>query len=79
MMSLLTMSLIFLKSTGTGLNLSAPESSTFVFKLFKLLGTLTNLLISSLTISALKAINSLLAAKLNASAPVASSNSYLVA
>ena len=79
MMSLLTMSLIFLKSTGTGLNLSAPESSTFVFKLFKLLGTLTNLLISSLTISALKAINSLLAAKLNVSAPVASSNSYLVA
>ena len=79
MVSLLTMSLIFLKSTGTGLNLSAPESSTFVFKLFKLLGTLTNLLISSLTISALKAINSLLAAKLNVSAPVASSNSYLVA
>ena len=79
MVSLLTMSLIFLKSTGTGLNFSAPESSTFVFKLFKLLGTLTNLLISSLTISALKAINSLLAAKLNVSAPVASSNSYLVA
>ena len=34
-------------STGTVFNLLTPKSSTFVFKLFKLVGTLTSLLMSS--------------------------------
>ena len=63
--SLSTTSLNFLKSTGTFYNLPTYESSTFVFKLFKLVETLTSLLMSSLSASAFKAINSFLAAKSN--------------
>ena len=51
-------------------------SSTFVFKLLEQVGILTNLLNSNLSISAFKAIKSLLAAKLDASTPVASSNYF---
>ena len=49
-----TTSLNLLKSTRTVFNLPTFESSTFVFRLFKLVGTLTNLLISSLSTSVLK-------------------------
>ena len=78
--SLSTRSLIFFKSTGTAFNLpTTSKSSTFVFKLFELVGTLTNLLMSSLSTSAFNAIKSFLAAKSDVSIPVAWSNSFLVA
>ena len=38
-----TTSLSLLKSTGTGSNLSKPNLSTLLFKLFKLVGTTFNL------------------------------------
>ena len=60
-----------LKSIGTILN-------TFVFKSFKLVGILTNSLISSSSTSAFRAIKSFLAAKSNISTPVACSNYFLV-
>ena len=65
-------SLNFFKSTGT------PKSSTSVFKLFKLVGTLTNLLMSSLSTSAFEVTKSFLAAKSDVSTPAACSNSFVV-
>ena len=69
--SLATTSHNFCKSTGTVFNLPSSKSSTFVFKLFKLVGTLTSLLITYLSNSAFKAIKSFLAAKSDLSTPVA--------
>ena len=69
-----TTSLGFYKSTGIVLNLPTSKSSTFVFKLFKLVGTLTNLLMSSLSASAFKTI--FLAAKLDVSTTAASYNLF---
>ena len=59
----------FFESTGTVFNLAISKSS--VFKLFKLVGTLTNLLMSYLSTSTFKAIKSFLAAKSDVSTPVA--------
>ena len=42
------------KSTGTVFNLPKSESSTFVFKLFELVRTLTNLLMSVCQLQLLK-------------------------
>ena len=64
------------KSTRKIFNLSTSKSSTFLFKLLKPCRTLTNLLMSSLSISAFKAITSLSAAKLDVSTPVAFFNSF---
>ena len=49
--SLSTTSLIFFKSAGTAFNLLTPKSSTFVFKLLKLVRTLSNLLMLNLSTS----------------------------
>ena len=57
-----TTSLNFFKSTGTVFNLPASKLATFVFELFPLFGTLTSLLMSSLSTSAYKTIKSFLAA-----------------
>ena len=56
--SLSTASLNFIKSTGTVFNLATPKSSTFVFKLFKVVEISTILLMSRLWTSAVKAIQS---------------------
>ena len=45
--SLLTASFNFLQSTGTVFNAPTSKPSTFAFKFFKIVGTLTNLLMSS--------------------------------
>ena len=66
----------FFKSTGTVFNLSASKSSSFVFKFFKPVETLTNLLISILSTLAIKAMKSLWAAKLDVSTPAASYRSF---
>ena len=71
-----TTSLNFFKTTGTVFKLPTSKPSTFVSKLSKLVGTLTNFLISSLPTSALKATKSCLAAKLNALVPVTSFNHF---
>ena len=76
--SFFTTSLNFPKSTGTVFNSPTFKSFTFLFKLFKLVGTLINLLISSLSTSAFKAIKSFLASKSDVSTPVAYSKSFLV-
>ena len=68
--SLATTSLNVFKSAGTVFNLPTSKSSTFVFELLKIVETLTNLLMSSLSISAFKAIKSFLAAKLDVLKPV---------
>ena len=52
------------------------KSSNFLKKLFKLVETLTKLLISSLSIYALKAVKLRLAAKLDLLTPVASFNFF---
>ena len=70
-------SLKFFKSTGTVFNLPTSESFIFVLKLLKLVGTLTNLLMPSLSTSAFEVTKSLLAAKLDVSTPVAYSNYFL--
>ena len=74
--SLSTASLKFFKSTGTVFSLPTSKSPTFVFILFKIVGTLTSLLISSLLTSAFKEMKSFLAAKSDLSTPVAYSNSF---
>ena len=71
--SLSTTSLNFFTSTGTVFNLPASKSSTFVFELFKLRRILAGLFTSSLSTSAFKAIKYCLAAKPDASLPVARS------
>ena len=48
----------FFKSTGLVFNLPTSKSSTIVFKLIKLVGTLVGLLISSFSNSAVKAAKS---------------------
>ena len=63
-------------STGTVFNLPTSKSSPFVFKLFKRVGTLTTLLMSSLPASPFEAKKYFLAAKSDVSKPVASSNSF---
>ena len=60
--SLSTTSLNFYKSTGAVFNLPASKSSTIAFKLFKLVQTLTGLLMSNLSTSAFKALKWILAA-----------------
>ena len=74
--SLSTTSLTFFKSTGTVFNLPTSKSSTTVFKLFRLVGTLVSLLMPVLSMSAFKAIKSFLAAKSDVSMLVACSNSF---
>ena len=54
--SLFTEWLNFLKHIRTICNSPTSKTSTFVFQLFKLVGTLTNLLMSSLSVSAFNAI-----------------------
>ena len=71
-----TASLNFFKSTGTVFISPISKSSTFVLKLFKLVGTLNNFLISNLSTSAFKATKSFLVAELAVSKPVACSNSF---
>ena len=68
--SLSTTSLKVFKATVTVFNLPTSKSFTFVFKLFKLIETI-NLLLFSLPTSAFKAMKSFLAAKSDASTPVA--------
>ena len=53
-----TTSLNPFKSTGTTFNLPTPKFSTYVSKLFKSVVTLANLLMSSLSNPAFKAIKS---------------------
>ena len=69
-------SLNFVKSTETVFNLATSKSYIFVFKLFKLLVTLINLVMSSLRTSAFKLRKSFLAAKSDVSTPIAWSNSF---
>ena len=69
-------SFYFFKSNGTVFNLPTSKSSTFIFKLFKQIGTLVSLLMSSLSASDFKAIKSFLVAKSDVSMPVAWSNSF---
>ena len=57
-------------------NLPASKLSTFVFKLYKLVGTLVILVMPILLTSAFKGIKSFLAAKSDTSVPVACSNSF---
>ena len=76
---LLTTSLNFCNFLGTVFNLPKSKSSTFVFELFKLIGTLASLLTYSLSGSAFKAIRSFLAGKLDVSTIEALFNSFLVA
>ena len=76
---LLTTSLNFFKTTGTVFNVPKSTSSIYVLKLFKLVETLTNLLMPSFSTSAFKATKYILAAILDVSTPVACSNSFLVA
>ena len=66
----------FFKSIETVFNLSTSESSTFVLKLFKALGALTNLLKSSLATSAFKAMKFLSADKSDVPTAVASYDSF---
>ena len=73
-----TQSLNFFKPTETVFILLTYKSSTFVLKLLKLVGTLVSLSMSSLPTSAFKAIKSFLAAKSDASMPIAYSYSFLV-
>ena len=73
-----TTSFNFSKLTGPAFNLRTFKSSTFVFKIFYLVETLTNFLMPNLSTSAFKAIRSFIAAKSDASTPVAWSNSFLV-
>ena len=63
----------------TVFNYPTSNWSTFVFKLFKLVVTLTNLLMSSLSNSAFKAIKSFLATKLDVATPTVCFNSFFVA
>ena len=60
-------------------NLPTSELSTSVFKLFKLVGTLVSLLMSSLLTSAFNSIKYILAATSDLSMPVTCSNSFFVA
>ena len=69
-------SLKFAKSMETVFNITASKSSTFIVKTLKLVGTLTNLLMSSLLTPAFKAKKKLLAAKLDVSTPVACFDSF---
>ena len=64
------------KFGATVFSLSTSNSSSFVFEFFKLLGKLTNLFLSILSTLAVKSIKSLLAVKLDVSAPVASFHSF---
>ena len=73
--SLSATSLIFFKSTGTVFILPTSKSSTFVFKLLKLVGTLVSLLL----FSQLQLLAIFLTAKSDVSISVACSNSFLVA
>ena len=74
--SLSTTSLNFIKFTGAVFNLPASKSSTFVFELFKLVGILLCLVMSSLSTSPFKAIKSFLEAKSDVSMRVACSNFF---
>ena len=74
--SLSTTLLNFFKPRGTVFKLSTSKSSYFVSKLFKLLGTLPNLLLSSLSTSDLKAMKPSLAAKSDVLTPVSWSHSF---
>ena len=60
-------------------NLQTSKSSTFVFKLFKLVGALASLLMSGLSTSPFKALKSFLAAKSDVSMPAACSIYFSVA
>ena len=77
--SLSTTSSNLFKSTLTVSNLTTSKSSTFLFILFKLVGTLTNSLISRLSTSVFKTTKSFLAAKSDVSTPISSSNYFLAA
>ena len=66
----------FFKSIEKMFNLPASKSSSFVFKLFKLVGTSINLLMSSLSTSAFKATKTFLADKLDVPTLVACSSSF---
>ena len=76
--SLATTWLNFFKSTITVYNLPTSISSTFVLKLFKLVRTLTKLLMSNLPNSAFKVIKSILGAKSDVSTSRAWYLSFLV-
>ena len=69
--SLSIKSLNLFKPTQTVFNIPTSKSSTFVFKLFKLLGILTSLLMFDLPPSAFQAIKSFLASKSDVLTPVA--------
>ena len=66
----------FFMSTETVFNLPTSKSSTFVFELFKAVGTWVSLLISSLSTSAFEAMKSFSAAKSSVSMPVSCSNFF---
>ena len=61
--SLSTTLLNVFKSKATVFHLPTSKSFTFVFKLFKLVGILANLLMASWTTSTFKAMKSFLVAK----------------
>ena len=69
----------FFKSAGTVLNLPTSKSSSFVSKLFKLVGKLVSLLMSSLPTSAFKAIKHFLEAKSDLTMPLVCSNYFSIA
>ena len=66
----------FFKSTEIVFNLSASNSFSVVFKLFKLVIALTNLLMCKLSTSAFKAVKSTLAAELDVLTPATSFNFF---
>ena len=66
-----TTSLNFFEPTGTIFNLPTSKSSTFLFELLKLLGTLVSLLMSILSTLTFKPVKSFLAAKSDVPMPVA--------
>ena len=63
-------SLNFLKSVGTGFNLSTSNLSTLFFKLFQLNGTFLNLSVSNSSTSDFKLAKSAFLLKLDVSTPV---------
>ena len=69
--SLSTTSCNFFQVYRTVFNLPKPKSSTFVFRLFKLVAILINLLMINLSTSAFEAKKPLLVAKSDVSTPLA--------
>ena len=68
--SLSTTSLVFFNSTGTVFNLPTSKSSTFVSKLFKIVGALKSVLMFSLSLSALQSKKTFFAVRSDVLTPI---------